>query len=226
MASFPFTKLPPEVQNMIRFESGLDKRARLALLIALNKPDDECAIVNNFLLGEDNFDERILAAIQTIYYTGATKGSANWARYAACKQMLYDNPELKTDMSRFAIKYKDWEDAACLAEWVQFIGWACDYNWEMWGAVAEDPDDFYSWTQDSKPSYKPSNTEIQRIVLAVVQFKAYFSLLGVGPDAMAFEEATQVAASFFRNLTPWEKEQIVSIPNIIHHVFRDGMRFP
>lgn len=225
MASFPFTKLPPEVQNMIRFESGHDRLAQLALLIAINKPNDECAVMNQFLLDEEDLEERVLAVLQTIYYTGATTGSADWTRYAACKQILYDNPELKTDMSRLGIKYKDWEVAVCLAEWVHFITYTCDFNWDMWGAVAEGTDDFYFKTQGTlEPFNKPSNTEIQRIVLAVVQFKAYCSRLDFGPSVASFDKAASVAADFFRNLTPWEKEQIVSIPNILHHIFQSGMR--
>jgi hypothetical protein len=226
MESFPFCKLPPEVQNMIHFKSGLDRHARLALTIALHNPDEEFVIMHEFLLQDDEVDERVLVVLQTIYHTGATKGSADWTRYAACKQELYDNPDLKIDESRLGITYKDWEDAVCLDQWVGFILDACDNNWGMWGAVAEDTDDIYFKTQRTEdPFHKPSNTEIQRIVLAVHQFKAYCSLLENWPYDMSFDQAALLAAKFFRNLTPWEKEQLVSIPDIIKYVYHFGM-FP
>ncbi|OIW23793.1 hypothetical protein CONLIGDRAFT_718762 [Coniochaeta ligniaria NRRL 30616] len=227
METFPFTKLPPEVRNIVQFKSGLDRRAGLALRIALQNPDEEFAIMHDFLLhdaGNASVNERVLAVLQTIYHTGATKGSADWASYAACKQELYDNPDLKIDQSRLGITYKDWEDVIRLDYWVCFIINACDFNWHMWGAEAEDEDDFYFRTQGTAdPFHKTSNTEIQRITLAVHQFKAYCSLLQQQPHVMSFDQAALLAENFFRNLTPWEKEQLVSIPEISNHIYYEDV---
>lgn len=221
MDPFPFCKLPSEIRNMIHFEAGLREFTELALTMALNKPEQECTIMHDFLVRKNKMDPRVLVVLQTIYYNGVTQGSADWARYAACKQDLYNNPDLKIDKSRLGITWKDLEDVIGEAEWAQFIVDACDHNFELWGVIAED-DQLY-FRRGLQCFDEPSDTEIQRVVLAVHQFKAYTALLHASPSSTSFAEASLLAENFFRYLTPWEREQLISIPEILTYVYQMRM---
>jgi hypothetical protein len=228
MEPFPFCKLPPELRNAIHFESGLDDNESLALTIAINDPQEECALVQEFLmkkihrsLHEDTLST-VLAVQQTIYHTGAVNGSFDWTCYAACKQALYENEELVLDETRLAIRFCDIHNVMQKTNWAYLISLACDANWRDWIRADDTGFPFAQTVQTEGCFEDASKTELQRLVLAVYQFDAYTSRLQKGAAEMSYEEAAALSKTFFQHLTPWEKEQIISIGEIITQVLDQG----
>jgi hypothetical protein len=228
----PFWRLPPEIRDMICFESVLTIDDRLALSIALNKPEEEYALVHDYLVEHLQGNGASVVVVQTLYHTGSpTRGSADWARYAACKQARYDNPNLELDGTCLAVPYDNRENALGLTLWAEFLFEVCNFNFLSWVASVGDADDFdhidsFGSGSDDSPSkksfYRPSNTETQRMILAVHQFETFCALLGEEQGTMSFEVATSLASHFFRNLTPWEKEQLLCIAEILGELYDWG----
>ncbi|KAB5578843.1 hypothetical protein GE09DRAFT_562310 [Coniochaeta sp. 2T2.1] len=233
--AFPFRKLPPELRNIIHFESGLGDYDILALTIATNNPKKECAIVQEFMatqldhIPHEGTLESVLAIQQTIYFTGSQQGSFDWPRFMACKQALYDNKELTLDEAHLAITFSDITDVLEKAEWVYLIVEACNKNWNMWCKLEEEDGFLFSGTvghiRGACFDDKLTKTELVRLVLAVYQFRAYASSMHQGADEMPYEEAASVSKAFFQHLTPWEKEQIIGVSDILASVTQHGADF-
>ncbi|KAB5549509.1 hypothetical protein GE09DRAFT_1241061 [Coniochaeta sp. 2T2.1] len=174
--AFPFRKLPPELRNIIHFESGLSDYDILALAIATNDPKKECSIVHVFMATQldhilhEGTLESVLTIQQTIYFTGAQQVLLTGLGSCEREGNAFDFPGT--------------------------IG-------HIRGASFDD---------------KLTKTELVRLVLAVYQFRAYAFRIHQGADAMPYEEAAAVSKSFFQHLTPWEKEQIISVSDILAFV--------
>ena len=220
---------------MIHFESGLSEYDAVALTIAVNDPKKECAIVQEFLatrldhIPHEGTLESVLAIQQTIYFTGAQQGSFDWPRYMACKQALYDNKELILDETQLAITFCDIPDVLDKAEWVYLLVEACNRNWSMW-CQSEQDGFLFSGTIGQIRGVcfddKLTKTELVRLVMAVYQFRAYTFRMNQGPDEMPYEEAASLSQGFFQHLTPWEKEQIISVSDILGTVTQRGKHLP
>lgn len=212
--SILFSSLPPELLAMI-FEL-LDESDTLSLDVLLDPPN-ETRHMNKFLL--KRMPIPVLAAQQIIHLSGAqTKGSYDWEQYSACKRALYCNSNY-SDCSLFhdpdsipmAIQYGDKTLALSIWPFIEKMLECFKDSFEY------TRDDFFAHGM-SRPSLltpncfdKPSNVELMRMVLAVYQFNAYCRLLSKSQRDMPFDEAKSIAEQFFKNLTPWEKEQLYSV---------------
>ena len=224
MGSFPFLKLPPELRNTIHFESDLHVIDKLALAVALSHPKNECALVDQYLSELIKPDSLVIQ--QTIHRAKALAGSYDWDSWAACKQALYDNPDLDPDVPGHAITFIEAEDAHAKAELVSLILSLCDEGC-MLSAIDKSGDDFSQLAEDEINRFEePSKTELIRVILSVYQFDAYRQLLNTGADDMSYEEAEAAATRFFRYLMPEEKEQIISIADMVAKVIREGICAP
>ncbi|OIW23138.1 hypothetical protein CONLIGDRAFT_674609 [Coniochaeta ligniaria NRRL 30616] len=236
---FPFRRLPPELQTAIRFESGLDQHDALALTIALSPPESECALVHAFMTADLSWTDHegtlplALSIQQTIHRHGAVHGSFDRASWAGCKQALHDDNDQELDDDdgndgRLAVKFTAMQDVMRRTQWAYMIKDACDANWRGFLDGEGDGLESLSFPLGHTVSREGcfggvTRTELVRLVLAVHQFDVYTARLNEGTEYMSYQEAADLSKGFFRYLTPWEKEQIICVGEIMAQVFQQDI---
>jgi len=124
---------------------------------------------------------------------------------------------------RLAVKLCDMGNILCKTKWVYAIKAACEANWLDWILIAGNTFPFADTGQTERCFEHVTKTELQRLVLAVYQFDAYTSRLQGGVGDVSHDAAAELSKLFFQHLTPWDKEQIISVGEIMTHIYEEGM---